>query len=328
METYERMRREFAAELKKNGIEDERILSVLDFVAAEYSIEPRERGNRNGMAVLEEYLSACEYEKMSPGTINNYRLILRGMVQTLDVEIERIRTADLRGYLTEYQKQRGTSDRTINKYREYFRAFFAWCVNEGYISANPAAGLKPIRCEKKQKEHFSQSDLEHIRAACRDERDIALVEFLYSTGCRVSELCGLKKSDIDWVSKTVRLFGKGKKQRVSYLNAKAEFYLQHYLSTRTDTEESLFLSKRGQHSLTPAGVQKILRDIQGRIGDDFGKAVTPHVFRHTTATTALRAGMPVEDIQALLGHENIETTMIYAKASDANVQSNHKKYVI
>ena len=328
MNAYDRMRREFACEMKRNGIEDENILAALDVVAVRYSVDLRKTDGRDSMDVLNDYIASCEYEKMSPGTINNYRLILRGMLSALNLPVSEIRTSDLRTYLRNYQEERGISDRTINKYREYFRAFFGWCTNEGYTNGNPAAELKPIRCEKKQKEHYSQTDLEFIRAACADARDMALVEVLYSTGCRVSELCGLKKSDVNWNTKTVQLYGKGRKHRVSYLNAKAEVYLKWYLDSRTDEEEWLFLSKRGAHSMSPAGIQRVLREIRARMGEDFGKSVTPHIFRHTTATTALRGGMPVEDIQALLGHENIETTMVYARTCEENVQHNHKKYVI
>lgn len=215
-----------------------------------------------------------------------------------------------------------------DKYREYLRAFFGWCYNEGYCERNPAAELRKIRYETKPREGFSQTELEYIRQACRDRRDLAIIEVLYSTGCRVSELCCLKKSDIDWGNKTVHLFGKGRKHRNSYLNAKAEVTLREYLNHRTDESEYLFVTKRGSHEMTPAAVQKVLRDLGKTISDKVGKRISPHIFRHTTATTALRNGMPLEDIQALLGHENIETTLVYAKTSAETVQMNHRRYII
>jgi integrase/recombinase XerD len=193
---------------------------------------------------------------------------------------------------------------------------------------NPTAHLKPVRCEKKQREYYTQTELEIIRVACLDDRDIALVEVLYSTGCRVSELCHLKRNDVNWDNNTVQLYGKGKKHRISYLNAKASVHLKRYLDGRTDNEDWLFLSKRGAHSMSPSGIQKILRDIYSRTDGSLKKKITPHMFRHTTATTAMQHGMPIEDIQALLGHENIETTTAYARTCDENVRINHKKYIM
>ena len=328
MDSYSQMRQEIATALNDADYTLDDILNVIDSVVINYDITKRERNCKNCLEVLEEYISCCKYEKMSEGTVENYRLILCGLLSYLSVSIDEIRTVDLRDYLRNYQNERKIADSTTNKYREYFRTFFGWCVNEGYCQCNPAANLKPIRCEKKQREYYTQKELEIIRMACLDDRDIALVEMLYSTGCRVSELCCLKKSDISWDNNTVQLYGKGKKHRVSYLNAKAVVYLKRYLDSRTDNEEWLFLSKRGSHSMTPAGIQKILRDIYTRTDGNLNKKVTPHMFRHTTATTAMQHGMPVEDIQTLLGHENIDTTMTYARTCDENVRMNHRKYIM
>ena len=141
-------------------------------------------------------------------------------------------------------------------------------------------------------------------------------------------MCGLKKSDINWEAKTVHLFGKGKKHRTSYLNAKADVTLRRYLESRSDDSEFLFVTKRGKHEMTPSAVQKIFRDLGYKIGDKVNKQITPHLFRHTTATTAMQHGMPIEDIQALLGHENIETTMVYARTCSESVRMNHRKYIV
>jgi integrase/recombinase XerD len=154
------------------------------------------------------------------------------------------------------------------------------------------------------------------------------MEVLYSTGCRVSELCNLRKDDVDWTSNTVCLFGKGKKYRLSYLNAKAEICLKNYLAERRDNCEYLIVTERGHHQITPSAIQKIFRDISSELCEKVNKPITPHIFRHTTATVAIRSGMPVEDVRLLLGHSNINTTMIYAKADAADVQSNHKKCIV
>ena len=261
MDAYSKMRQEIATALNNTDLTVDDILGVIDSVSINYDINSRERSCKTSLEILNEYLNCCEYEKMSAGTIENYQLSLSALLNSLCVQINEIRITDLRNYLRNYQKQRGIADSTVNKYREYFRTFFQWCVNEGYCQCNPAAELKPIRCEKKQRGYYTQTDLELIRVACSDDRDIALVEVLYSTGCRVSELCHLRKSDINWDNNTVQLYGKGKKHRISYLNAKASVHLKRYLDNRTDNEEWLFLSKRGSHSMTPAGIQKVLRNI-------------------------------------------------------------------
>lgn len=328
MDVYDRMRRDLEKKLCDAGLESEDVLALLDCVSRRYRIEHRDDGEIDTDSILSDYLSCCEYERMSNGTIQNYRLTIGAMLRSLNVPLADIRPADIRGYIKTYQDQHGIADVTANKYREYFRAFFHWCVLEGYCDHNPAAELKPIRCEKKEIDYYTQTELELIRSACADERDRALIEFLYSTGCRVSELCALKKSDIDWNNGTVQLFGKGKKHRVSYLNAKAAIYLQKYLDTRTDSEEFLFLSYRGSHSLSRAGVENILNKIKNRADGQLSKKVTPHRFRHTMATTAMQHGMPIEDIQSVLGHENIDTTMVYAKTCTENVQMNHRRYVV
>ena len=328
MDAYSKMRQEIVIALNDINLTVDDILNTIDSISINYDVTERERDCKTALEVLNEYLSCCEYEKMSAGTIENYQLAISALLNTLCVQINEIRISDLRNYLRNYQIERGIADSTLNKYREYFRAFFQWCVNEGYCERNPAAELRPIRCEKKQREFFTQTELELIRVACADERDLALVEFLYSTGCRVSELCGLKKSDINWSDNTVHLYGKGRKHRTSYLNAKAVVHLRRYLEERTDDEEWLFLSKRGAHSMTPSGIEKILRDIYHRTDGSLQKRITPHKFRHTTATTAMQHGMPVEDIQRLLGHENIDTTMVYARTCDESVKMHHNKYIM
>lgn len=171
--------------------------------------------------------------------------------------------------------------------------------------------------------------MEYIRQACTTNREKAIVEFLYSTGYRVSELAVVKKSDIDWNKKSVHLFGKGKKHRTSYLNAKAEVTLLEYLKNRNDESEYLFVSERKPYGqLKRCAIEKIVRQIAERAISQVKKPVSPHIFRHTTATTALNNGMPIEGISQLLGHESVGATMIYAKVSTEDVQIGHKKYII
>ena len=189
--------------------------------------------------------------------------------------------------------------------------------------------IKPIKFEKKPRQPLTQIELEYIRQACQTPKERAMVEFMYSTGCRVSEMAVVKKSDINWNTKEVRLFGKGKKHRTSFLNAKAEVALLNYFKTREDDNDYVFVSDRRPHNqMHKAGLEKIVRNLAKRASEHVSKPVSPHVFRHTTATTAMNSGMPVEDISILLGHASIATTMIYAKTSMENIRSGHKKYVV
>lgn len=189
--------------------------------------------------------------------------------------------------------------------------------------------IQAIKYEKKERQNLSRLELEYLRGACQTAREAAIVEFLFSTGCRVSELSVVKKADVDWSTKAVHLFGKGRKHRDSYLNAKAEVALITYLAQRGDDCEYLFVTERNPHrQITTAGVEKIVRNIAARASSRISKKVTPHVLRHTTATIALQNGMPIEEISKLLGHEKVDTTMIYAHTSTASVQAGHSRYVV
>lgn len=327
MESYNRMRRELEMELKLLNVDPSAVLAAVDSVVRNYDISIRQNTG-NGMDALQDFIACCEYQKLAAGTIENYWLVLSGLFREVDMPIESIRTADIRAYMQRYQLERGISDQTMNKYREYICGFWKWCCNEGYVTNNAASGLRKIKCEKKEREALTQTELEYIRQACRCSRDLAMVEVLYSTGCRVSELCRLRKCDIDWNAGTVHLFGKGRRHRTSYLNAKAEVYLKAYLDERKDECEFLFITLRGAHEMSVAAVERIFRNIGKDLSEVIHKPITPHIFRHTTATTALRGGMPIEDIQKLMGHENIETTLVYARTTQGSVQANHKKYVI
>ena len=266
---------------------------------------------------------------LADGTLNNYSIILSVFFREIKKQPQFVTANEIRKFLYTYQEQKGVSYRTIDKYREYIARFFTWAHDEGYISSNPTRNITAIKYEEKPREALTQVELEYLRMACVTLREQAIIEFLYSTGARVSELTGVKKSDVNWYEKSVRLFGKGRKHRISFLNAKAEVALKKYLETRDDDCEYLFATvKKPYRNLSKDGVEKIVRNIANRASKNIGKHITPHILRHTTATTALQSGMPIADISKLLGHESIDTTMIYAKSSIEDVRSGHKKHII
>lgn len=332
---YEKFKNQFALSLSsiysKEDIET--ILRKLDTVSFNYDIAQKETSvavyNCEIPEIVKTYLVCKKVEGMSDGTLYNYGKTLEKFFFQLQKIPEQITPNDIRVYLYRYQEMNHTSNRSLDKIRQMICSFFSWANCEGYLERNPAITIKPIKYEKKERQPLSQIELEYIRKSCKSLRETAMIEFMYSTGCRVSELCGVKKSDIDWNKKSVHLFGKGKKHRTSYINAKAEVSMLAYLETRNDCSEYLFVSERRPHGqLKKDAVEKIVRQIAARASEHVKKPISPHILRHTCASTALNNGMPVEDISQLLGHESIATTMIYAKISMENVQSGHKKYII
>ena len=270
---------------------------------------------------LQLFLARKKTEGKSDRTIGQYKMHLTHMLPYLPVE--KITENDLFVYLAKYKKDKDVSNVYLDNIRLVFSSFFGWLNAKGYIPKNPTAGLEPIKVEKKIKQPFTDEELEKLRRICEEERDLALIEFLYSTGVRVSELVALNRKDIDFYGKNVVVYGKGSKERETYLNASSCLHLKAYLDSRTDSNEALFVSARAPHTrLTVAGVEKVLR----RIGKDAGVAkVHPHRFRRTMATNVLKKGMPLEEVKELLGHTKLDTTMIYCTVSRDNVKHSHQK---
>ena len=277
--------------------------------------------------VIQTFLVVKSMEGMARGTLENYAMRLNAFMQSSTKPIGQISANDIRLFLFNYQKIRGVSNRTLESIRISICSFMRWAALEGYITKDPTQTVKPVKYTAKPRKALNQLELELIRQACQTPREIAIIETLYSTGCRVSELTGIQLSHIDWDKKTVSLLGKGQKYRTSYLNAKAEVSIRTYLSQRKHESDYLFCNDRGGGQMGKDNVERMIKIIAQRagLGDS---SITPHVFRHTTATQALSSGMPVEDIQQILGHANIATTMVYAHVSQASVQEKHRKYII
>lgn len=272
---------------------------------------------------LNMFLSRKKSEGKTDSTIRQYNLHLGMMLQWLNKDVKDITEDDLIYYLAVYKRTRRVSNGYLNHLRLVFSSFFGWLNAKGYIPRNPAKGLEAIKAEKKIKKPFTDEELEIMRRACEKERDLALIEVLYSTGMRVGELIILNRNDVDFVGKEIIVFGKGQKERTTYLNASAFVHLKKYLSSRTDNNPALFVSQRAPHErLSVAGIERIVKVIGKRMGIE---KAHPHRFRRTMATNVLKKGMPLEEVKELLGHSKLDTTMIYCTVSSANVKLSHQK---
>lgn len=328
---YEHMRTAFAAKLGTRFSQEDinTILEALDDTARSYDIKESERSlvvwNGGLPQEAKMYLVSMKMKGLSDGTLNNYRLFLDNFFKVIQKPVDSIVSNDIRAYFYFYRQQRTISDRSADKYRQYLLSFFTWCVDNEYIVKNPMKNVEKIKYETKPRENFDHMELEKIRNACHDPRERAIVELLFSTGCRIAELSNLKKSDIDFTNGTVHLFGKGRKHRISFLTAKATLALQDYYATRRDDSESVIVGKYNGRGVKTASIRTTFEAVCART--DVDKLCVPHVMRHTTATLALNAGMPLDQVSKLLGHESISTTQIYAKRDIQEVHSSHQKYI-
>lgn len=332
---YEMLRGEFGSKLIEAGWdlgteEAKRIMTALDAVASGYCItrQSMELITQDEMPqIVKVYIVSKKIEGLSAGTLAGFMYTMKSFLAYVRKPLETTTPNDIRMFLYHYQEERGVSNRTLDHVRSIVSGFFRWAAAEGYMDKDPTATIKPIKIEIKQRQSLSQVELEYVRRACKTLRERAMIEFMYSTGCRVSELCVIKKEDVDFLTDEVHLFGKGKKHRTSYLNAKAHVAVKEYLEARTDDTPYLFVGERKPHGkLSKTGVEKIVRQISDACG--LNKSITPHIFRHTTATQAVSNGMPVEEVQKLLGHANVATTMIYIDTASTNVKTAHRRAVI
>ena len=275
---------------------------------------------------LNIYLATKKIEGKSDNSINLYRLYLNEFVRIIQKPLENVTANDIRMYLYLIQENRKISNRTLDSRRTVVCSFLGWCAAEGYISKNPAINITPIKYERKERVPLTDIQLEKVRNACSTSRETAMVEVLYSSGCRVTELARLNISDVNFDTREIKLFGKGDKHRTSYLSAKAIVALQVYLASRTDDCEALFVStKKPIKRMQKNGLEAIIRKLGKKCEMPF---LHPHLFRHTVATDCLKRGMDVTALQKMLGHRSLETTMIYAKVSDDTVRASCDKYIV
>ena len=280
---------------------------------------------KSNLTLKEEFLSAKQVEGCSERSVNYYSSTLDNLINALEKPFNQIETEDLRIYLSEYQKKNDASKQTIDNIRRILSSFFTWLEDEDYILKSPVRRIHKIKTMKQVKETYSDEALEKLRDNCKTIRDLALIDMLASTGMRVGELVKLNRVDVDFVNRECVVLGKGSKERVVYFDARTKLHLQNYLNSRTDDNEALFVSLLEPHNrLEIAGVEIMLRKLGRSL--EINK-VHPHKFRRTLATRAIDKGMPIEQVQKLLGHQKIDTTMEYAIVDQQNVKNSHKKYL-
>ena len=271
------------------------------------------------------FLSAKRIEGCSEKSLSYYRKTIETMSEKIGKGITHITTNDLRSYLTGYQTERKSSKVTIDNIRRILSSFFSWLEEEDYIIKSPIHRIHKVKTGTQIKEVLTDENIEHLRDNCTEIRDLAMIDLLCSTGMRVGELVKLNREDINFNERECIVFGKGNKERIVYFNARAKIHLQQYLSSRKDRNKALFVSLAKPHNrLQISGVEVRLR----KIGHSSKIArVHPHKFRRTLATMAIDKGMPVEQVQKLLGHVKIDTTMHYAMVNQNNVKLSHRKYI-
>ena len=271
------------------------------------------------------FIAAKRIEGCSERTLNYYETTIKTMVEKLSKKINSIETEDLRNYLSEYQAKNNCSKVTIDNVRRILSSFFAWLEDEDYIMKSPVRRIHKVKATQTVKETYTDEELEEMRDACIEIRDLAMVDFLASTGVRVGELVNLDRVDIDMQERSCVVLGKGGKEREVYFDARTKIHLQNYLNSRTDNNPALFVSLlRPYDRLKISGVEIRLRELGKRINI---KKIHPHKFRRTMATKAIDKGMPIEQVQVLLGHRKIDTTLQYAMVNQNNVRNSHKRFI-
>lgn len=274
---------------------------------------------------VEAFISAKRIEGCSEKTLKYYQSTIDALLTTLGKSAQQLTTEDLRDYLTNYQKKRQSSKVTIDNIRRILSSFFSWLEDEDYIIKSPVRRIHKVKTAKVVKDTYTDEELELMRDNCRSVRDLAMIDLFASSGMRVGELVALNREDINFSERECVVLGKGDKERMVYFDARTKLHLQDYLAERSDTNPALFVTLRSPHErLQIGGVESRLRNLGQQL---HLQKVHPHKFRRTLATSAIDKGMPIEQVQQLLGHQKIDTTMHYAMVKQQNVKLAHRKYI-
>lgn len=303
----------------------EELHRVLHYCMHDVEIKTSDSKDEEKMDYVEMFLAAKKIEGRSDKSLRYYQATIEKMVDSVSKTVNHITTDDLRCYLSEYQKKNNSSKVTIDNIRRILSSFFGWLEDEDYIVKSPVRRIHKVKTGRTIKETYSDEQLELMRDDCKEIRDLVMIDMLASTGMRVGELVLLNREDINFEERECVVFGKGDKERIVYFDARTKMHLQKYLGERDDDNPALFVSLSAPHNrLKIGGVEVRLRKIGCSLGIE---KVHPHKFRRTLATMAIDKGMPIEQLQQLLGHQRIDTTLQYAMVKQSNVKIAHRKYI-
>lgn len=309
-----------------NNSQVERLQEVMQHTLFDYKILESESKNKiSEQNLVELFLSAKRIEGCSEKSLKYYDVTIKAMSMGIGKEVKHIQTDDIRSYLTNYQINKKSSRVTIDNIRRILSSFFSWLEDEDYILKSPVRRIHKVKTISNIKETYSDEDLELMRDNCSEIRDLAMIDMFASTGMRVGEMVLLNKTDIDFNERECIVFGKGDKERIVYFDARTKIHLKEYLQRRNDNNPALFVSLKVPHErLKIGGIEVRLRNFGRQLGIN---KVYPHKFRRTLATMAIDKGMPIEQLQQLLGHRRIDTTLQYAMVKQNNVKIAHRKYI-
>ena len=316
-----------AMESSLSSKQQDRLRSVLQqaFEKVEIIEKTESDTEKKDFSVIQTFLSAKRVEGCSEKSMHYYESTIRNALKGIKKGVKDITTDDLRHYLDDYQQRSGASRVTVDNIRRILSSFFAWIEEEFYIVKSPVRRIHKVKTGKVVKETYTDEALELMRDSCENARDLAIIDILSSTGMRVGELVKLNRDDIDFLNRECIVTGKGNKQRIVYFDARTKIHLQNYLRERKDDNDALFVTLFAPYNrLQISGVEIRLR----HIGKDLNMTkVHPHKFRRTLATMAIDKGMPIEQVQHLLGHQSLDTTLQYAMVNQANVKMSHRKFI-
>ena len=296
-------------------------MGALSDVLAGFDVQQIITADPGNDDMLGAYISALQIEGRSVKTIERYKYLIKRLMASVGVSTREVTVYHIRRFLAE-EKARGIADRTLESMRQVYSAYFNWLQRENLIQLNPTANLGAVKYAKKVKTTYTEVDIEKLKFQCESIRDRAIICFLLSTGCRISEMTQLNRGDIDFTSLEVTVLGKGNKERTVYLDPVAGMTIKEYLASRKDDEPALFTGK-GSERLTPGGVRFMLRNLADKTGVDH---VHPHKFRRTLATNLIRHGMPIQEVASILGHDKLDTTMKYVILDKTDVKNSYRKY--
>lgn len=309
-----------------NNAQNEKLREVLQYTLANYEVtQSTDKSTNSEHDFVELFLSAKHIEGCSEKSLKYYKATITSMLEEIQKDVKHIVTDDIRGYLTRYQEKNNSSKTTIDNIRRILSSFFSWLEDEDYIIKSPVRRIHKVKTASKIKETYSDETLELMRDSCSEMRDLAMIDLLASTGMRVGEMVLLNRDDVDFTERECVVFGKGDKERMVYFDARTKLHLQAYLESRSDDNPALIVSLKAPFNrLSIGGVESRLRELGRRLGVP---KVHPHKFRRTLATMAIDKGMPIEQLQQLLGHKRIDTTLQYAMVKQSNVKLAHRKYI-